>query len=477
MRAIVWFRADLRVEDNFALHRAAADAGRGVVGVFALCPEQWREHDWADIKVAFLLRNLRELSRRLEDLRIPLLFFEAPRFANVPAGLVRLARRHDCDALYFNREYEWNERRRDDAVRKHFEQAGLAVREFDDQTILPPDAIQKRQGGFYTVFTPYKRAWLATCMDRGVPVPVGMPSRQSALIAKPDRCPERVAGFDARRDRPDLWLAGEAHARERLADFVDERIRNYKRDRDRPDLDGTSRLSPYLTLGVVSPRQCLAAAREANQVRLADGALGPDTWISELIWREFYRHVLVGFPRVSKGCAFRAETEQIVWNSDEAQFDAWRAGRTGFPLVDAGLRQLAEIGWIHNRLRMIVAMFLTKDLLIDWRWGERHFMRNLIDGDLASNNGGWQWSASTGTDAVPYFRIFNPITQSRRFDPTGAFIRRYVPELAALDDDAIHDPAGLDAERRAELDYPEPICDHGVCRAHAIAVFKNLRGA
>ena len=205
------------------------------------------------------------------------------------------------------------------------------------------------------------------------------------------------------------------------------------------------------------------------------GAPGPATWISELIWREFYRHVLVGFPRVGMNRAFKPATERLPWRADEGRFRAWCEGRTGYPIVDAGMRQLAQTGWMHNRLRMIVAMFLSKDLFIDWRRGERHFMRHLVDGDLASNNGGWQWSASTGTDAAPNFRVFNPFAQSRKFDPDGEFIRRWVPELGGADARVLHDPALLACERRAGLAYVEPVCDHSVARQHVIAAFRTLQ--
>ena len=236
-----------------------------------------------------------------------------------------------------------------------------------------------------------------------------------------------------------------------------------------PAVDGTSTLSPYLAAGVLSPRQCLRAAVEANRGRAGSGKMGVTTWISELIWREFYRHIVIGFPRVGMNRPFRLETDRLPWRYDEGQFQAWCAGRTGVPIVDAGMRQLAETGWMHNRVRMITAMFLAKDLFIDWRWGERHFMRHLVDGDFASNNGGWQWSASTGTDAAPYFRIFNPFRQSRRFDPKGDYLRRFVPELASVSAGEIHEP-----HRNVSLrtDYPTPIVDHANARKQAIEAFR-----
>ncbi len=473
MRILVWFRADLRTDDNTALAAAARDATRGVAAVFAVCPRQWRAHDWGDAKVEFVLRNLACLRERLLKLNIPLRIVTTPAFDGVPAALRRLAQDLDCDAVYANRELEVNEARRDAAVRAALERDGRTLRLFDDQTILPPESVRTGEGRFYTVFTPFKRAWLARLAAVGDVTPLGPPRRQPELLCAPDDVPEEVAGFDRGRGLAELWPAGENVALARLGRFIDERIATYKSRRDYPGIGGTSRLSPYLAAGVLSPRRCLAGARAANEGHAGERRPGPSCWISELVWREFYRHVLVGFPRVSMGRAFKPATEQIAWRESPADFAAWQAGRTGVPIVDAGLRQLAAEGWMHNRVRMIVAMFLAKDLLLDWRLGERHFMRHLVDGDLASNNGGWQWSASTGTDAAPYFRIFNPYSQSAKFDPDGAYIRAYVPELRDVPAAALHDPDALAAARTgAAAAYPLPICDRTATRQRVLAAFR-----
>jgi deoxyribodipyrimidine photo-lyase len=475
MRGLVWFRSDLRVRDNPALHRACVEADRGVIGVFLICPEQWRKHDWADVRVDFLLRTIETLSERLKDLHIPLLVRTVPGFEDAPRELLNLARKHGCDTLYYNSEYEFNEQRRDENVREESERADLGVRVQHDQSIVRPDALRTSNDDFYTVFTPFRRSWMKHLDESGIPEPLGRPKRQPGMPVRGDDVPSHIGGFKA-GGQPGLWPAGEDAARRRLRRFIEGNVSHYKSKRDSPSGDHTSRLSPYLAVGAISARQCLSAALEANDGRLQRGRVGPVTWVSQLAWRDFYRHVLVGFPRVSMNRPFRPETEAVRWRDDEKAFRAWRQGLTGVPIVDAGMRQLRETGWMHNRLRMITAMFLTKDLLIDWRRGERYFMRHLIDGDLANNNGGWQWSASTGTDAAPYFRIFNPYTQSRRFDPSGAFIRRYVPELADLDDRAIHEPHKLPDDERAAIDYPDPLVDHAAARNRAIEAFRNLRG-
>jgi deoxyribodipyrimidine photo-lyase len=276
---------------------------------------------------------------------------------------------------------------------------------------------------------------------------------------------------------------GETHARQMLADFTDLRrnhtIAGYHTDRDVLALPATSRLSAHLHMGTLSPRACLQAAHEVGQ-RHPDAAEGVQSWVGELAWRDFYVQILAHFPHVLRG-AFRQEYDALAWDNNPELFAAWCAGRTGYPIVDAAMRQLQQEAWMHNRARMIVASFLTKDLLIDWRWGERYFMQRLVDGDLAANNGGWQWAAGTGTDAQPYFRIFNPTSQGRKFDPQGAYVRQYVPELARVPERLIHEPWKMSAAQQEEAglqigrDYPRPIVDHKEMRQRALALYKAAK--
>lgn len=475
MRTLVWFRADLRIHDHPALADARRRGDDGTVAAFILCPRQWRMHEVSDARVDLVLRTLRRLSKALADLNVALRILDAGDYTEVPDALLDLAREHGCDALHFNAEYEVNERRRDEAVERAFVAAGRGVSIHHDQCILEPGTVLTREGSPYSVFSPFKRNMLAQLREHGVPDAVPAPERASAMVGEPDDVPASVDGFEPPAESiRSLWPEGEDEASRRLERFLEERALEYDEARDFAAADATSRLSPYLATGCISARTCLRAAKEANNGHLSSGAKGLDVWISELAWRDFYRHVLVGWPRVSMHRAFRLETEAIEWSDDEERFEAWCEGRTGYPIVDAGMRQLRAEAWMHNRLRMIVAMFLTKDLFIDWRKGERHFMRHLIDGDLASNNGGWQWSASTGTDAQPYFRIFNPTTQGQRYDPEGDFVRRHVPELRELKGGKVHEPwrnAGL---FDGQPEYPKPIVDHGEAREHALAAFKAL---
>ncbi len=474
MRPLVWFRSDLRTRDNTALHEACRMADDGVVGVFTICPEQWKEHDWGAVKVDFILRNLAELSRSLRRINVPLLIVETPKFDGVAEELLELADRHSCQALSFNREYEVNEQRRDEEVMAAFLGSGKSVHAWSDRFILPPDSVRTSSGDFFKVFSPYRRAWLARYKEVGGAEPVPTPSGVKKIDVKADKVPKSVDGFDG-LTRPDLWKEGEKHAQSRLDAFVEGRLEEYDEKRDYPSVNGTSTMSPYLTSGVVSARQCLAAALEANNGRIDSGSKGAVTWISELIWREFYNHVLVGFPRVCKNRPFDLDTEKISWSKAEKRFECWKEGKTGYPIVDAAMRQLAKTGWMHNRLRMVSAMFLTKNLFIDWRWGERHFMQSLVDGDFASNNGGWQWSASTGTDAAPYFRVFNPVSQSEKFDADGDFVRKYIPELEKVKGKAIHFPHA-DGDNEDCPDYPKPLVDHKRTRQEAIDKFKAVKG-
>jgi deoxyribodipyrimidine photo-lyase len=329
-----------------------------------------------------------------------------------------------------------------------------------------PLAVNKQDGTPYTVYTPFSKTW-----KRRLPQTLGSFPAPERIPTPADIESESLPDFPEEPDFP----VGEAAAFCRLKDFLSRQqgIFHYNDHRNRLDLDGTSVLSPYLHFGVLGLRTAVHHARQAIQRAPDESAHQSATiWLNELIWREFYIHILYHFPHVYSG-NFRPEYDQIRWQNDPGDFEAWTQGRTGYPVVDAAMRQLLATGWMHNRARMITASFLVKDLLIDWRWGERWFMQNLLDADLAANNGGWQWTAGTGTDAAPYFRIFNPILQSKKFDPDGVYIRRWVPELAGLSRAQIHEPW---EKGGAVPGYPEPIIDHRIARDRTLAAYKAVKG-
>ncbi len=469
MKTLVWLRNDLRLSDNPALHRAM-EADGGCVAVFVWCAEFVSRHSIAPVRIDFVRRHLQELAPRLASLGVPLQMLGVDNARDIPAALVQLAQAHQCRQLFFNAEYPLDELARDKAAVAAFRALGFETKRFHDRVMVPPGMIRNGQGDPYKVFTAFKRKWLevmAPVDPRPLPVPK-IRSRTSVPAPQPAGIDALFASFE-QRELASLWPAGEAEAQARLDAFIRDGLHGYQDRRDFPAQAATSQLSPYLAVGAISVRQCLHAALAANGGRWQGGSEGASCWITELIWREFYQHVVVDFPQVCMHKAMQTHTETFPWRHDQSRFERWCEGDTGIPIVDAAMRQLRDTGWMHNRLRMVVAMFLSKNLQIDWRRGEDFFMRNLIDGDFAANNGGWQWSASTGTDAAPYFRIFNPVSQSQRFDPEGEFIRGYVPELAGLPARAIHSPPPVPG-------YPTPMVDLAASRKETIALFARLGG-
>jgi len=468
---LIWLRSDLRIDDNTALS-AACERGP-TIALWLASPGQWQAHDDAACKVDFWLRNLRDLRQALNKLNIALLIGKIDTWAEAAPAVLKVCREHKVEAVHWNDEYGINENSRDQATRRLLEASGIQAHSYLDQLLFRPGTILTRSGDYFQVFSQFKKVCLEH-LHRSLPSQAPRVKTQAPLDIASDPIPQHIDGFDKTpRALSEHWPAGEGEAQARLARFLDEAVEDYQHLRDLPAKPGTSQLSAYLAAGVISPRQCLHAALACNRGEFDSGSSGIQTWINELLWREFYKHILTGYPQVSRHRAFRSQTEALPWRDAPDDLEAWEQGRTGFPIIDAAMRQLLHTGWMHNRLRMIVAMFLSKNLLIDWRKGERHFMRHLIDGDLAANNGGWQWSASTGTDAVPYFRIFNPVSQSQRFDPEGTFIRHWLPELREQDEKTIHQPV-KSADLFANNSYHSPIVDLGSSRQRALEAFKGL---
>lgn len=473
MKGLIWFREDLRINDNTALFRAAQKCDSGLIGFYIMNPAMWLKHQMAAVRVEFVLRGLQQLSADLSTLNIPLLIIHSQNIHDTPAEIIKLVNEVKADAVFFNRQYEVNELKRDQAVCDYLKLNNIHCESYDDQTILPPGIVKTQQGEHFKVFTPYKRAWQQVFMQQhGIKV-LGKPKKQQPLDIKSTAVPSSLPEFHSTVD-PQFWPAGEKAAVKRLNHFVQDKLFKYDKQRDFPAIDGTSKLSPYLAAGMISPRQCFMSALDANHNELDSGNTGAQTWLSELIWRDFYKNILITVPRISMHRAYKLETENITWNFNKKLLADWQQGNTGYPIIDAAMRQLNTIGWMHNRLRMITAMFLAKNLFFDWRLGEAYFMSHLIDGDLAANNGGWQWSASTGTDAAPYFRVFNPVTQSERFDPNGDFIRQYCPELMDFDNRDIHNPHARMPLLAVQSGYPAPTVNLDTSRKYAIEKFKNI---
>jgi deoxyribodipyrimidine photo-lyase len=487
MTVLHWFRRDLRLADNTALNAALGSSEGHVIPVFVFDDALLKGPNVAPARVQFMIDCLADLDAQLKARGSRLII----RRGDTAAELLRVAREAGATAVHFNRDYTPAARRRDDAVTNTLQGEGIAATHHKDAMVFEPDEILTGSKTPYTVFTPYKKAWRARLDAVGgaqvaltttafQPVPAALTS-----LALPT--PKQL-GFNVTQRVP---KGGETIATRLLSDFCESHLNNYATGRDMMAQPGTSRLSPHFRFGTLSPRAAVRLAiqsriEEASGVFKAKGEAenGADVWISELIWREFYMGVLWHFPHADKG-SFKRDYDALKWGSGNAKkdaelFAAWKDGRTGYPVVDAAMRQLNSEAWMHNRARMIVASFLTKDLLLDWRLGEAHFMKMLVDGDPAANNGGWQWAASTGTDAQPYFRVFNPQLQSERFDPDGVYIRRYIPELARCPQEYIHDPSQVPPMLSLTTNtaaYPKPVVHHATQKDEILKRFKAIKGA
>ena len=474
MRSIVWFRRDLRIHDNKALFHAVKESDE-VIAIYFITRPQWQKHHESENKISFWMENLKLLQLELTKLNIPLIISVKDNFDEIPASVAEIADKHKCCKLYFNEEYEFNEQARDRSVINALKKIEVTAKTFHDRILIPPGKVLTGQNRPYSVFTPYRKKWVQTVFSQDIqPLPKPKSLSCSPSVESSDI---KILNQFMTDSIKNIWPAGEKEAQKRLKYFLTENIHSYHENRDLPAIAGTSSLSPYLAAGIISIRECFAGILNTVnlQYQLPAFDTGPGIWLSELIWREFYTQVLIEFPRVSKGLPFKLNTDRLDWESNPKLLESWKNGLTGYPIVDAAMRQLKQTGWMHNRLRMIAAMFLAKHLLHNWRQGEKYFMQTLIDGDLAANNGGWQWSASTGTDAVPYFRIFNPFSQSKRYDPAGEFIKRYCPELKPVKASALHDPKKLEAElKKLRIGYPLPIIEHSFARQRALNAFKNL---
>lgn len=468
--ALCWFRRNLRLDDNVPLD-AACRAADAVVPVFVL-DDHYLTDDFSPPRLAVLRDSIVELDAALRARGSRLVVRNGP-----PAtALAALAREVGAEQVFAHVDHEPYARRRDAEAARALASMGARLVLGDDLLLVPPDTLTTAAGKPFTVYTPFSRRWLERDKAVPIPEPPRIPTPPDVLAPGFPSIPlDRPRAF-RESGAPENPRGGAVEARRLWDDFRGYALSRYGEERDLPARPGTSRLSPHLRFGTIGPRRLLAEARAVWLAAPPAGRSSVETFVKELAWREFYAGVLHHFPRVESE-SFRPEMDRFPWvggEEGERRFAAWASGRTGYPIVDAGMRQLLREGWVHNRVRMIVASFLTKDLLVDWRRGEAYFRRYLADGDLASNVGGWQWAAGAGTDAQPFFRIFNPTLQGTRFDPDGVYVRRHVPELSRFSKagGAIHEPWSLPSPPG---DYPSPLVDHAVARRSALDAFAALR--
>jgi len=466
MSALVWLRSDLRSNWHSPLDYAIAHHQK-VRAVYCLTPEQWQQYHYAPCKINLIIERLNVVKTELAARNVILTLINTGNFQQTPEAIVRFCQQQQIDTVYFNAEYEWDERVRDKQLKKLCELQNINVAKFHDTCIVKPELVLSKQATPYKMFTPYFKSWLAE-LYRSFPQ-VSANTKANESLVELDEL--ELSQFKKTTEIKDYEVSSEAIYGQ-LRDFITQYAPDYGDARDVPALDGTSHISHLLSIGALAPKQCVFMLQQEYGETLLEPTHGVHIWLKELAWRDFYRYVAFHFPHVNKHLPFQKHYQYFKWETNQVHFEAWKKGQTGYPIVDAAMRALSATGWMHNRLRMVVASFYCKHLLLPWRWAEEYFMSQLIDGDFASNNGGWQWSASVGTDASPYFRIFNPTAQSERFDPQGEFIKRWLPELASLSAKHIHQPSKyLDVQK---LGYCLPIVEHASSVARTKQQFKQF---
>lgn len=465
---LIWFRNDLRISDNTALYQSCINYQDYVIALFISTPKQWNNHRISKKKISFIYHHVISLQKQLSKLNIVLYYHECTDFLNSIEYLIHFCKKYKINNLFYNYQYEINERSRDSFVKEKLSKTNILVNGFHDSLLVPPNYIKNKQNATYKNFYFFKKKIIKQLSNK-IPTCFPMPYKRlknNNFFSNHFSFSDLICNFDT-----DLFPIGEQKAIYRLKSFCKNKIKNYSFERNFPFLNSTSMISPYLSLGIISSRYCLSILLQTQNNINLNRVLNL-SWFNEILWREFYYHLLIGFPQISQSKTLSTWEKNINWSNNDTHFSAWKKGETGFPIIDAGMRQLNQLGWMHNRLRMITASFLVKNLLIDWRKGEEYFISHLIDGDLALNNGGWQWAASTGNDSVPYTRIFNPWTQSKIFDASGVFIKKFIPELKKIPINYIHNPHKW---LNKTIDYPKPIINYSESRKKALLIFNNAK--
>lgn len=470
MTTIVWFRQDLRVEDNPAL-MAAFKKGEPIVPVYIWSPDEEGKWSLGGASKWWLHHSLESLAAELEEIGLHLVI----RSGASEKVLGDLIKETKANALYWNRRYEPDAIARDAHIKSDFKDAGIDVQSFNANLLYEPWTIANKQNKPYQVFTPFWK----NCLEQPAPVqPSGIPKKNNGLRISGENVKslELLPKIHWDTGMKAEWKPGAPQAKKMMKEFLKEDVLVYSEERNRPDRRGVSHLSPYLHFGEISPRMIWHSALEQHPFK------GVEPYLRQLGWREFAHHLLYHFPATPTH-PLRQEFANFQWKKSETQLKAWHKGMTGYPIVDAGMRELWTTGWMHNRVRMVVGSFLVKDLRMDWLEGARWFWDTLVDADLANNTLGWQWVGGCGADAAPYFRIFNPITQGEKFDPEGSYVRKWVPELAALPNKWLHKPwEATEGELRMAgvtlgITYPKPIVDHNKARQEALEAFSELRSS
>ena len=464
-RRLIWLRNDLRMMDNI-LFSSDYESSEETIVIYFHAIHEWKLHKKSNIQRALIFDRLKYLYLLFKEKNIPFFIFEINSFSEIPDFLIHFMKQFFIQKLLSNYEYEYDESERDHAVHLLFSQNNLEYIQIHNQTLLEPGTVLNGEKKMYKVFTPFKKKWIHQLNRSKLKLKINdyTPLTDKNIF---DSAQNAYFNFFREIEYENKYLYKDQEILERFNSFVLNHLADYENSRDIPAINGTSKMSPYLAVGIVSPQTLIKICIE-SKIDL------DNSWINEIIWREFYIHLLQAFPDLGQNKPFLQYTKFIPWNESKDDFNKWKKGITGFPIVDAGMRQLLQEGWMHNRVRMIVASFLTKNLLIHWKKGQDWFMQHLVDGTFASNNGGWQWAASTGTDSQPYFRVFNPITQSMNFDPNGEYIKKYVPELKNIPRQYIHEPWDYIQLHSQNL-YYQPMVSLSSSRKKAIETFKYAK--
>ncbi|XBC41032.1 MAG: deoxyribodipyrimidine photo-lyase [Buchnera aphidicola (Nurudea yanoniella)] len=467
---LVWFRNDLRIRDNLALYSACKNEKSIILGLFVFVPAQWKFHSISYKKSKFIYNSLVILKKDLMKLNIFLYFHESTTFLQSIKYITEFCKKKKIDNLYYNYEYGFFEKQRDILVEKKLKNYKISSYGFHSSTLITPGTIKNIKGNMYSKYSNFKKKCILILLQKKL-VSLTILKRQNTIIDT-SHFHIPIFKFPFEKFNTQIFPIGELKAIKKLKFFLKRKFNDYDINRNYFSLNSTSMLSVYFSIGILSPIRCFLILHKYYSYTKYKKFVENCSWINELIWREFFKHLLYFYPKLSKQQVLCDWEKNIKWEKNKKNLNAWKKGETGFPIIDSAMKQLNQMGWMHNRLRMITSSFLVKNLLINWREGEKYFMSKLIDGDTALNNGGWQWIASVGLNNIPYFRIFNPLLQSKKFDKNGTFIKKYIPELKKLSAIEVHNPSLWNKETKKIVKYPKKIVSFSETKKIALKIFK-----